>query len=62
MMLILQTGLRVSELVNLGLGDLSLEIKELTVRQGKGRKDRVVPLVAQTLDALKAYFTFRYSW
>ena len=34
-MLFLQTGLRVSELVNLRLGDVSLETKELTVRQGK---------------------------
>ena len=52
-MLFLQTGLRVSELVNLRLGDVSLETKELTVRQGKGRKDRVVPLVGQALEALK---------
>ena len=34
-MLFLQTGLRVSELVNLRLGDVSLETKELTVRQGQ---------------------------
>src|SRR5918992_4844992 len=48
-MLFLQTGLGVSELVNLRLGDVSLETKELTVRQGqgKGRKDQVVPLVGQ---------------
>jgi site-specific recombinase XerD len=58
-MLFLQTGLRVSELVNLRLGDVSLETKELTVRQGKGRKDRVVPLVGQALDALKSYLKVR---
>ena len=58
-MLFLQTGLRVSELVNLRLGDVSLETKELTVRQGKGRKDRVVPLVGQALEALKAYLKVR---
>src|SRR5918992_2343250 len=58
-MLFLQTGLRVSELVNLWLGDVSLETKELTVRQGKGRKDRVVPLVGQALEALKAYLKVR---
>jgi integrase/recombinase XerD len=58
-MLFLQTGLRVSELVNLRLGDVSLETKELTVRQGKGRKDRVVPLVGQALEALKAYLKIR---
>ena len=58
-MLFLQTGLRVSELINLKLTDVSLEIKELTVRQGKGRKDRVVPLVGQALDALNAYLAIR---
>ena len=58
-MLFLQTGLRVSELVNLRLGDVSMETKELTVRQGKGRKDRVVPLVGQALEALKAYVKVR---
>jgi len=58
-MLFLQTGLRVSELVNLKLTDISLETKELTVRQGKGRKDRVVPLVGQALDALKVYIRVR---
>ena len=60
-MLFLQTGLRVSELVNLKLEDVSLETKELTVRQGKGRKDRVVPLVGQALDALKDYLADRPS-
>jgi site-specific recombinase XerD len=58
-MLFLQTGLRVSELVNLKLNDVSLETKELTVRQGKGRKDRVVPLVGQALDALRGYLAVR---
>ena len=43
-MLFLQTGLRVSELVNLKLEDVDLAGKELIVRQGKGRKDRGVPL------------------
>ena len=58
-MLFLQTGLRVSELVNLTLQDVSFEAKEITVRQGKGRKDRVVPLVGQALAALKAYLAIR---
>jgi site-specific recombinase XerD len=58
-MLFLQTGLRVSELVNLKLSDVDLVSRELTVRQGKGRKDRVVPLVGQALQALKAYLAVR---
>jgi site-specific recombinase XerD len=58
-MLFLQSGLRVSELVNLRLTDVEFESREITVRQGKGRKDRVVPLVGQALDALKAYLAVR---
>ena len=53
-MLFLQTGLRVSELVNLKLSDIDFTSREITVRQGKGRKDRVVPLVKQAEAALKA--------
>src|SRR5215208_7115950 len=58
-MLFLQTGLRVSELVNLKLQDVDFGSRELTVRQGKGRKDRVVPLVGQAHQALKAYLAVR---
>jgi integrase/recombinase XerD len=43
-MLFLQSGLRVSELVNLKLQDVDFTSREMIVRQGKGRKDRVVPL------------------
>jgi integrase/recombinase XerC len=58
-MLFLQTGLRVSELVNLKLQDVDFASRELTVRQGKGRKDRVVPLVGDALNALKVYLAIR---
>lgn len=57
--LFLQSGLRVSELVNLKLADVDFVSKEITVRQGKGRKDRVVPLVGLAADAMKAYLTVR---
>src|SRR3954468_17388347 len=57
--LFLQTGLRVSELVNLKLQDVDFASRELTVRQGKGRKDRVVPIVGDALNALKVYFAVR---
>jgi site-specific recombinase XerD len=58
-MLFLQSGLRVSELVNLKIQDVDFESREITVRQGKGRKDRVVPLVGQAIEALKAYLAVR---
>jgi site-specific recombinase XerD len=43
-MTFLQTGIRLSELANLTLEDIDLEHKILTVRQGKGKKDRQIPL------------------
>jgi site-specific recombinase XerD len=58
-MVFLQSGLRVSELVNLKLRDVDFESRQITVRQGKGRKDRVVPLVGQAMEALKAYLAVR---
>lgn len=60
-MLFLQTGLRVSELVNLKLNEVDFISHEITVRQGKGRKDRVVPLVGQANDVLKLYLAVRKS-
>jgi integrase/recombinase XerC len=49
------SGLRVSELVGLNWRDIDEEIGMLTVRAGKGSKDRVVPLGEPALDALKAW-------
>jgi integrase/recombinase XerC len=49
------SGLRVSELVGLNWRDLDEEIGMLTVRAGKGNKDRVVPIGEPALDALRAW-------
>jgi site-specific recombinase XerD len=58
-MLFLQSGLRVSELVALKIQDVDFTSHEITVRQGKGRKDRVVPLVKQAEQALRVYLKVR---
>jgi len=58
-MLFLQAGLRVSELVSLTIDDVDLENGLLTVSQGKGRKDRNIPLETQAIDALKKYKAVR---
>jgi integrase/recombinase XerD len=47
-------GLRVSELVNLKLEDLKLELGHALVR-GKGDKERIVPLGRAAQDAIRAY-------
>jgi integrase/recombinase XerD len=48
------TGLRVSELVTLGVNDVQLETRMLLAR-GKGSKERIVPLGAPAAEALRAY-------
>ena len=48
-------GLRNSELCNLKIIDLDLNRKMLHVRQGKGRKDRYVPLCDLLIRGIKRY-------
>ncbi len=55
----LQTGIRLSELVNLKLDDVDFEHRILTVRQGKGKKDRQIPLVDEAVKALRNYVRYR---
>jgi integrase/recombinase XerC len=49
------TGLRVSELVGLDWRDIDDEVGMVTVRAGKGNKDRIVPIGEPALEALKAW-------
>ncbi len=56
--LLLQTGVRVSELVNLTLADVDLVNKELKVA-GKGSKERIIPLEKKAILALKNYLKVR---
>jgi site-specific recombinase XerD len=50
-------GLRCFELRNLQLMDLDFDRKMLHIRQGKGRKDRYVPLSKLQIRGLKKYIT-----
>ena len=60
-MVLLQTGLRVSEVSNLRLSDVKIGERKgsLTVRRGKGTKYRVVPLNADVRVALSAHLNER---
>jgi site-specific recombinase XerD len=49
-------GLRVSELVSLQVSDIDGERSLLRIEQGKGAKDRLVPLSATLLQALRTYW------
>jgi len=49
------SGLRVSELVNLKINDIDFFRKIITVRQGKGAKDRITIVSEQTLNNIEKY-------
>jgi integrase/recombinase XerD len=49
------TGLRVGECERLDVADVNLGQGVLFVRDGKGRKDRVVPLLGRAADAVERY-------
>lgn len=57
-------GLRVSEACNLDLDDLTAENakSEVRVRQGKGRKDRIVPVGGKAVAAVAVYLPHRAAW
>jgi len=54
-----ETGLRLSEVCDLRLGDIDLAAQRLTVRQGKENRDRTVPLSPTLLATLRAYLPAR---
>ena len=56
-LLIYSAGLRVSEAVNLELKDLDYERKIITLRRGKGKKDRQVHLSVKLEKLLAEYFS-----
>ena len=49
-------GLRVSELVSLRVNDIDSERQLLRIEQGKGAKDRLVPLPSTLMDKLRSYW------
>ena len=53
------TGMRVSEALRLRLQDLNLDRKEITVKGGKGDKDRRVPFPDAIRDCLHAHLDWR---
>ena len=56
--LLFSSGLRVSELVSLNLGDIDFDMKEVRVT-GKGDKTRIVPVGEVALDAIRKYLSVR---
>ena len=58
-MLMLRCGLRVEEVANLTLGAVDLRRRRIIVRNGKGRKDRVVYISDDAYFALDKYLRLR---
>lgn len=52
---IYSTGMRVSELCNTLISDVDFDRKQVRIRQGKGQKDRYVPLSAYMKTGLQKY-------
>lgn len=55
-MLAYSVGLRVSEVINLKIADVDSKRMLITIRQAKGKKDRIVPLSENVLKALREYY------
>jgi site-specific recombinase XerD len=53
MLVAIQTGLRISELLSLTVSDIHLGAAAHLSCRGKGRKDRITPLTAKTVTALR---------
>ena len=53
--LLYATGMRVTELVTLGLDDVNLVSGIVRIRHGKGNKERIVPIHERAVAALKDY-------
>jgi integrase/recombinase XerD len=50
-------GLRVSEAIRLKVSDIDIDRITIRIEQGKGAKDRYVPLATRLLHDLRAYWT-----
>ncbi len=59
MLVLLDTGVRAHELININLEDLDMNTGSLMIRRGKGRKPRMVYLGKKSRKAIRAYLKER---
>jgi integrase len=60
--LLLSTGLRISEALNLSCETVDLKTGILTIKDTKFKKSRLVPVHPSTLEALRRYMDFKQSY
>ncbi|OOM09409.1 tyrosine-type recombinase/integrase [Clostridium saccharobutylicum] len=53
------TGLRITEALGIKLFDINFQAKEITIRKGKGSKQRIVYTNTKIVEALRAYMKVR---
>ena len=58
----MMAGLRLQELLNLEVSDVNLAGGDILVRQGKGKKDRLVPMHPKLRDFLRSYLAVKTKW
>lgn len=56
------SGMRLSELSSLDTQNISLSANEIRVIDGKGGKDRILPLGSKAKEALEKWFVLRNAW
>lgn len=59
LLLLIETGLRVKELVNIRIEDINFEDNMIRIRDTKGLKERLVPFQATFRKYLKTYLKYR---
>ena len=56
------TGMRIGEAANLEVGDIDFSLNEVVIRDGKNRKDRIVPLGKLAKEYLDKWINHGRSW
>lgn len=59
MLILLETGIRISECIGLEIDDVNLKEQEIRIKMGKGRKSRRVPIQKTCVQVLKKYIEER---
>jgi len=58
---LLDTGARAKEFLNINLEDVDMATGAVMIRQGKGRKPRMVFLERKTIRAIRGYLRYRHD-